>query len=85
MKLFNPLYEVYRRDDKTIVAQGTKDECDTFCKNEWYYSVRLSEEKLYTKSEVMELLSDILIDRDYIVKHDSIDYIKFNEWIDKKL
>ena len=85
MEKINVEYEVYRRDDKTIVARGTKEECDDYAENDWQYSVRLVEQKLYTKEQVLELLSDILIDRDMIVNNDSINFIKFNQWVDDKL
>ena len=85
MKTFSPLYEVYRRDDKTIVAQGTKQECDKLAYTNYQYSVRLSKQELYTKQEVIKLLDDILRDRYSLTEYDDIDIDSFKKWINDKL
>ncbi len=76
MKIFEPLYEVYRRCDKTIVAQGTHRECEDFVSKDWGFSMRLAKEELYTKDD-LECLTTDLFSQSFILAYN---YFEAKTW-----
>ena len=60
MVIFDNLYEVYHRGNKSIVAQGTYDECVRYSTRYYFYSTRLAAVRYYSRQEVIDLVKNLL-------------------------